>query len=45
VAAFSRIAASLWPDVTLDMLLFAALSWFTAFGGFVIFYGPKLLRA
>jgi uncharacterized protein involved in response to NO len=45
VAAFSRIAASLLPDLTFDLLSLAAFSWVVAFGGFVIFYGPKLLRA
>ena len=45
VAAFSRIAASLLPDLTLDLLSLAAVSWLVAFGGFVISYGPKLLRA
>ena len=45
VAAFSRIAASLLPHLTLDLLLLAAFSWLVAFGGFVISYGPKLLRA
>jgi uncharacterized protein involved in response to NO len=45
VAAFSRIAASLLPDLTLDLLSLAAFSWLVAFGGFVISYGPKLLRA
>ena len=45
MAAFSRIAASLLPDLTLDLLSLAAVSWLVAFGGFVIAYGPKLLRA
>ena len=44
-AAFSRTAASLLPDLTLDLLSLAAFSWLVAFGGFVISYGPKLLRA
>ena len=45
VAAFSRIAASLFSDLTLALLSLAAISWIAAYGGFVIFYGPKLLRA
>ncbi len=45
VAAFSRIAASLLPDLTLDLLSLAAVSWLVAFGGFVVSYGPKLLRS
>jgi uncharacterized protein involved in response to NO len=45
MAAFSRIAASLLPDLTLDLLSLAAVSWLVAFGGFLISYGPKLVRA
>jgi uncharacterized protein involved in response to NO len=45
IAAFSRIAASLLPDLTRDLLSLAAVSWLVAFGGFLISYGPKLVRA
>ena len=45
VAAFSRIGAALLPDLTQNLLLLAAFSWLVAFGGFVISFGPKLVRA
>jgi uncharacterized protein involved in response to NO len=42
VAALSRIAASVaWPVALLHV---AALAWIAAFGGFVLLYGPMLLR-
>lgn len=44
VAVLTRIAASLLPGVTLALLSLAALCWLVAFGGFAIFYGPKLLQ-
>ncbi len=44
VAAISRIAAALFPDLTIELLSLAGASWLAAFGGFVIVYGPKLLR-
>jgi uncharacterized protein involved in response to NO len=44
VAAVSRVAAALFPDLTTELLPLAGLSWLVAFGGFAIVYGPKLLR-
>jgi uncharacterized protein involved in response to NO len=43
-AALARIAAPLLPGVYYPALMAAAAGWIVAFGGFVIVYGPMLLR-
>lgn len=44
LAAFSRIAAVLWPQFSEALLSASALSWVAAFAGFVWVFGPILLR-
>ena len=43
-AALVRIAAPLLPGVYYEALIAAAIGWIVAFGGFVVVYGPMLLR-
>lgn len=43
LAATLRIVASIWPSITLIEL--AGCAWSAAFAGFVVAYGPLLLRA
>ena len=43
-AALARVAAPLLPAVYYPALIAAAAGWIIAFGGFVIVYGPMLLR-
>jgi uncharacterized protein involved in response to NO len=45
VAALARIAAPMLPSIYHEALVAAALGWIVAFGGFVVIYGPMLLRA
>ena len=45
VAAFARIAAPMFPVAYFEILYLAALGWLVAFGGFVVVYGPMLIRA
>ena len=44
LAAVLRIAAPLFPAVYLPLIHASALCWLLAFGGFVLLYGPMLLR-
>jgi len=44
-AAVARVAAPLLPAIYDEALIVAALGWIVAFGGFVVVYGPMLLRA
>jgi uncharacterized protein involved in response to NO len=43
-AAMARVAAPLLPGIYYEVLIAAAIGWIVAFGGFVIVYGPMLLR-
>jgi uncharacterized protein involved in response to NO len=43
-AAVARVAAPLLPGMYYEALTVAAIGWIVAFGGFVIVYGPMLLR-
>jgi len=43
-AALARVAAPLLPGMYYEALTMAAIGWIVAFGGFVIVYGPMLLR-
>jgi uncharacterized protein involved in response to NO len=43
-AALARVAAPLLPGMYYEALTVAAIGWIVAFGGFVIVYGPMLLR-
>jgi uncharacterized protein involved in response to NO len=43
-AALARVAAPLLPGMYYEALTVAAICWIVAFGGFVIVYGPMLLR-
>jgi uncharacterized protein involved in response to NO len=43
-AALARVAAPLLPGIYYPLLTAAATGWIIAFGGFVIVYGPMLLR-
>ena len=45
VAALARIVAPMLPSIYHETLVAAALGWIVAFGGFVIIYGPMLVRA
>ncbi len=45
VAALARMAAPMLPSIYHEALVAAALGWIVAFGGFVVIYGPMLLRA
>ena len=42
--ALARVAAPLLPGMYYEALTVAAIGWIVAFGGFVIVYGPMLLR-
>ena len=44
LAAIARIAAALAPDWSFVLLHVAAFAWLAAFLGFVVLYGPALLR-
>ena len=43
-AALARVAAPLLPAIYYPLLTGAAAGWIVAFGGFVIVYGPMLVR-
>ena len=43
-AALVRVVAPLLPGIYYPLLTAAAVGWVVAFGGFVIVYGPMLLR-
>jgi uncharacterized protein involved in response to NO len=45
VAAFTRVAAPLVPEYTIELLYASAAAWIGSFGCFVVSYGPMLLRA
>jgi uncharacterized protein involved in response to NO len=45
VAALARIAAPLLPAIYYEALLVAGLAWLSAFGIFVLIYGPMLVGA
>jgi len=45
VAALARMAAPMMPWIYHEALAVSALAWIVAFGGFVVVYGPMLLRA
>jgi uncharacterized protein involved in response to NO len=45
VAALARIAAPLLPAFYYELLLTAGVAWLSAFGVFVLTYGPMLIRA
>jgi uncharacterized protein involved in response to NO len=40
----ARLMAGLWPAAASTLLALAALAWILAFGGFVLLYGPLLIR-
>jgi uncharacterized protein involved in response to NO len=44
VAALARMAAPLMPAIYYRALMIAGVGWFTAFGIFLLIYGPMLLR-
>ena len=44
IAAFARIAASMWPALYPPLLWTAGVAWIAAFGGFAVLYGPMLLK-
>jgi len=44
LAALSRIGAPLLPGFSQTTLTLAAVAWTVAFAGFVLLYGPMLLR-
>jgi uncharacterized protein involved in response to NO len=44
LAAFARIGADLWPANYLYLLYVSAFAWCASFGGFVLTYGPMLVR-
>ncbi len=43
-AALTRVAAAFLPTWSASLYVVAAFLWVTAFGGFVVVYGPMLLR-
>lgn len=45
VATLLRVAAGVWPPFASELYWAAGLAWFMAFAGFVVLYGPLLLRA
>jgi uncharacterized protein involved in response to NO len=44
-AMLTRVAAEFLPGVTMPMMVAAAAAWIAAFAGFIIVYGPILVRA
>ncbi len=44
IAALCRLAAPFAPDVTMMLLSIAGLGWILGFAGFVLVFGPMLLR-
>ena len=44
VAALVRLAMECLPDLTLPLMVVAALAWIAAFGGFLLFYAALLVR-
>ncbi len=44
LATLARLAVPLLPDLTMPLLDTAGLAWMAAFAGFVVFYGPMLIR-
>lgn len=44
IAALARVAAALLPALLLPLLWIAGVAWIAAFAGFVLLYGPMLLR-
>lgn len=44
LAVFARLAAAVWPDLATPFYHSSALFWMVAFGGFVVLYGPLLIR-
>jgi len=44
VAVLARVGAGFWPSGADWLHLVAGLGWVTSFGGFVLIYGPLLLR-
>ncbi|MEQ6250445.1 NnrS family protein [Sulfitobacter sp. HNIBRBA3233] len=44
VAVLARVGAGVWPSEADWLHLIAGLGWITGFGGFVMIYGPLLLR-
>jgi uncharacterized protein involved in response to NO len=44
VAVLARVAAGIWPSGAGWLHLVAGLGWIAGFGGFVLIYGPLLLR-
>jgi len=45
IATLTRVAAPFLPSLYEQMLVAAAVAWVVAFGGFVVAYGPMLVRA
>jgi uncharacterized protein involved in response to NO len=45
LAALARVAAPLTPAIYYEALLVAGLAWLSAFGIFLLIYGPMLVRA
>ena len=44
LAAISRVAAGLLPDLHMPALIVSMVFWSAAFGGFALLYGPMLLK-
>jgi len=44
VAVLARVGAGFWPSEADWLHLVAGFGWITSFGGFVLIYGPLLLR-
>ena len=44
ISAGARIAASLYPALTMALLPLSGLAWVLAFGGFAVLYGPMLVK-
>ncbi|MEI4263707.1 NnrS family protein [Roseovarius sp. D0-M9] len=44
LSVLARVAAGIWPDLSVPLSTVAGAGWIVAFGGFAVVYGPLLLR-
>lgn len=40
----ARVAAGVWPDLSMPLYTLSAVLWIAGFGGFAMLYGPLLMR-